>query len=79
MNNILQVLELRFSTYQDEIEKLEAKMWDIEIEQAENDYWTSKAEREYSKLEDKIYKLEIAQGKTQDKIDSIMEKLGITY
>ena len=79
MNDLLNILELRFQTYQDEIEKLEGLMWEIEDEQKKNDYWTIKAENQYFKLENKIYKLEIKQGKVQDKIDNIHNKLGISY
>ena len=79
MNDLLNMLELKFQGYQNEIEKLEEKIWVIEDEQKKLDYWTIKAENQYFKLENKIYKLEIKQGKVQDKIDNIHNNLGISY
>jgi len=79
MNDLLNMLELEFQGYQNEIEKLENKMWAIEEEQNKLDYWTIKAENQSQKLENKIYKLEVKQGKIQDKIDNIHNKLGISY
>ena len=55
MNDLLNILELKFQGCQNEIEKLENKMWTIEEEQKKHDYWTIKAENQSQKLENKIF------------------------
>ena len=75
MNDLLNILELRFQTYSNEIEYYENQLMAI----TEAERWNSKDEKDYTRIENKIYKLEIKQGKIQDKIDNIHNKLGISY
>lgn len=75
MNDILNILELKFQNYFNEIEYYENQLMAI----TEANRWNSKDERDYTRIENKIYNLEIKQGKVQDKIDNIHNKLGISY
>ena len=81
LKNILSILNTRFQTFQDEIEFHEEHLYNIEVSDwgGKNDETGVDWNLEYEKSEDKIKELEIEQGKTQDKIDSVMNELGITY
>ena len=81
-NEVLQILELEFQTIGNEIERMENIQFEIEkryppFYNCSN--WTEKDDRKYSEIQDKIYELECKQGEVQDKIDSIMDKIGISY
>tara|TARA_R100001460_G_scaffold70984_1_gene111674 strand:- start:2498 stop:2731 length:234 start_codon:yes stop_codon:yes gene_type:complete len=77
MNDLLNILELKFQNYSNEIEYYENQL--IEMNEALEMDMGSYKEKDYTRIENKIYKLEIEQGKVQDKIDNIHNKLGISY
>ena len=87
LKSILSILNTRFQTFQDEIELFEdhlhsigdALMADSALDEDLKDEIGVDWDAEYDKSVEKIKELEIEQGKTQDKIDSVMKELGITY
>lgn len=82
-----QSLELKFSNICKQIDDLEYKKFELEeiatqvvILSGSDDYqFNEKYNNKMFKIDDKIYKLEEKQGEVQDRIDSIMLKLNITY
>jgi predicted nuclease with TOPRIM domain len=82
-----QSLELKFANICKQIDELEYKKFELEeiatqvaILSGSDDYqFNSKYNNKMFKIDDKIYKLEEKQGEVQDRIDSIMLKLNITY
>jgi len=83
LNNVLNILYTRFHTFQDEIELFEDHLESIgdalsvessipeEIRAELGVDWDDEYEKSYQKIQD----LEIEQGKTQDKIDSVLKEL----
>ncbi len=82
-----QSLELKFSNISKKIDDLEYKKHELEeietqmaLLSGSNDFqFNEKYNNKMFKIDDKIYKLEEKQGEIQDRIDSIMLKLNITY
>lgn len=75
-----QSLELQFSNIFEKIDDLEYKKFEIEqVYKTKPQYPDNYYHNKMDKIDEKIYRLEDKQGKIQEKIDSIMIKLNITY